>query len=515
MSVQPNLTPGASRVWQAAAELALQAEAGRIEPAHLLWAIALDESRGAEILAEFGLTPQALARRLPNVPGRPVGSAAEPAGVSSEDRPPLPRSEVLEVVAIESRRLVGRGGEVGTEHILYCLAMIESPVRQLLIDHGLTGEAEGMRSAAGVLDDGPIRADIHLATAHPPIGDQTDLYRILDAAINRAREGLRVLEDYARFSADDRHLTEVIKVERHRLADALRFIEGRSLLAARDTERDVGTTVHTRREQTRESPLDVVRASCKRVQEAARTLEEYGKVVSPEFAAAAGHLRYASYTIEKALLTTVEARTTFEGRVLYLLATQAACPGGAGPVIRAALAAGVGIVQVREKSLPDRELVEWGRYVRQWTAEAGALFIMNDRPDLAVLTAADGVHVGQDELSVRDARRIIGPGKLVGVSTHTIEQARSAVLDGADYIGVGPVFASATKAFPELAGIEFVRQVASEITLPAFAIGGIEAKNVDQVLAAGAGRIAVGNAICGAADPAEATRELMAALMAG
>src|SRR5207244_2916050 len=127
--------------------------------------------------------------------------------------------------------------------------------------------------------------------------------------------------------------------------------------------------------------------------------------------------------------------------------------------------------------------VSWGRYVREWTSAAGALFIMNDRPDLAVLTEADGVHVGQEELTVRDARRIVGPNKLVGVSTHSIEQARAAVLDGADYIGVGPVFSSGTKSFGALAGLEFVRQVSAEISLPAFAIGGIDAQNVEQVIA--------------------------------
>src|SRR4029077_19302983 len=147
--------------------------------------------------------------------------------------------------------------------------------------------------------------------------------------------------------------------------------------------------------------------------------------------------------------------------------------------------------------------VTYGKLVRGWTNRTGALFIMNDRPDLAVLTNADGVHVGQEELSVREARRIVGPSRLVGVSTHTIEQARQAVLDGADYIGVGPVFSSTTKSFVQLAGLEYVSQVAAEITLPAYAIGGIGGENIDEVLAAGASRVAVSGAICGAEDPAE------------
>ena len=134
---------------------------------------------------------------------------------------------------------------------------------------------------------------------------------------------------------------------------------------------------------------------------------------------------------------------------------------------------------------------------------------MNDRPDLAVLAEADGVHIGQDELSVREARRIVGPHRLVGVSTHTIEQARQAVLDGADYLGVGPCFATSTKSFNQLAGLDFVRQVAAEITLPWFAIGGISPANITAVRAAGASRVAVSSAICSSPTPGRATIELL------
>ena len=190
-----------------------------------------------------------------------------------------------------------------------------------------------------------------------------------------------------------------------------------------------------------------------------------------------------------------------------MLVTEDLCHHGSGPAIRGALQGGVGIVQLREKRMEDRKLVDQGRRVREWTREAGALFIMNDRPDLAVLTDADGVHVGQEELSVKDARRIVGPDKLVGVSTHTIEQARQAVLDGADYIGVGPVFATSTKQFTEFAGLDFVRQVAAEIQLPAYAIGGINLENIDQVIAAGASCVAISSALCGAAHPQEVAQE--------
>jgi thiamine-phosphate pyrophosphorylase len=137
--------------------------------------------------------------------------------------------------------------------------------------------------------------------------------------------------------------------------------------------------------------------------------------------------------------------------------------------------------------------------------------IMNDRPDLALLSRANGVHVGQDELVVRDVKRIVGGQMLIGVSTHTIEQARQAVQDGANYIGCGPTFPSSTKQFEHFPGLDFLRQVAAEIALPAFAIGGITTANLSLVLATGFKRIAVGGAIAAASDiGAEATRFLKA-----
>ncbi len=146
------------------------------------------------------------------------------------------------------------------------------------------------------------------------------------------------------------------------------------------------------------------------------------------------------------------------------------------------------------------------------TWETPALCIVNDRPDLAALAGADGVHVGQQDVSVKDARLIVGPESLIGVSTHSIEQARQAVLDGANYIGTGPTFPSGTKSFAHFPGLDLLRTVAAEIRLPAFAIGGISADNLADVLGTGIRRIAVSAAITAAPDPAEATRELLAAL---
>lgn len=141
-----------------------------------------------------------------------------------------------------------------------------------------------------------------------------------------------------------------------------------------------------------------------------------------------------------------------------------------------------------------------------------ALFIVNDRPDIARLVGADGVHLGQDDLPVADARRIVGPDTLIGVSTHSVAQVRKAVLDGADYLGVGPTFPSRTKAFDAFPGLAFVREAAAETSLPAFALGGIGPDNVQDVVAAGLRRVAVSSTIAAADDPEAVARVLRAAL---
>ena len=174
-----------------------------------------------------------------------------------------------------------------------------------------------------------------------------------------------------------------------------------------------------------------------------------------------------------------------------------------------ALRGGVDVLQLRDYSLKDSELLAAALKLRKLTREFGSLFIVNNRPDVAVLSGADGVHVGQDDLSVAHAREIMGEGKIIGVSTHAPEQARKAFADGADYIGVGPVFATPTKAGRQSVTVEYVRQVAEmKPLIPFFAIGGIDLANVGQVLKNGAQRIAVVRAITEASDPQKAAADL-------
>jgi thiamine-phosphate pyrophosphorylase len=223
-------------------------------------------------------------------------------------------------------------------------------------------------------------------------------------------------------------------------------------------------------------------------------------------------VRYRSYTLERAATLGAAARERLADIRLCLLLTGLQCVRLLEETVKEAAAGGVGMIQLREKDLSDRELLKRAREVRGWAREAGVLFIVNDRPDIARLADADGVHLGQDDLPMKESRRILGPDALIGVSTHTIEQVRQAVLDGASYLGVGPTFPSQTKKFSEFPGLDFVRTVAAETTLPAFVIGGVNLETVGAAAAAGARRAAVSHVLCQAEDPLAAAEALVRAL---
>jgi thiamine-phosphate pyrophosphorylase len=186
---------------------------------------------------------------------------------------------------------------------------------------------------------------------------------------------------------------------------------------------------------------------------------------------------------------------------LYLV-----CDARPDAFLEAALRGGVDIVQLRLKGVPDAEIVEAGRRFHSVCSRHGALFILNDRADLVRVTGADGVHVGQDDLPVERARALVGPDRLVGLSTHTPAQVEAA--EGADYIGVGPVHETPTKPGRRAVGLELVRYAAGHARVPFFAIGGIHPGNAERVIAAGTERIAVVRALTEADDPERMARRL-------
>jgi len=195
---------------------------------------------------------------------------------------------------------------------------------------------------------------------------------------------------------------------------------------------------------------------------------------------------------------------------LYVILDRAAARGRELPALLEAVLAGGGrVVQLREKTMPMAELFPLARTLRERCRRAGALFIVNDRADLALALGADGLHVGQEDLPAAAARRILRPGMILGVSTHDKPQARRAREDGADYIAVGSIFPTGTKAGFQLVGLDLLRELRPRLGVPVVAIGGITEANAAQVMEAGADAAAVISAVCGTPDPREATARLL------
>lgn len=325
--------------------------------------------------------------------------------------------------------------------------------------------------------------------------------RLLDAASNRASEAVRVVEDIVRFIFDDHILTEHWKVFRHNLNAVLQTFPVEMRLAFRQSDTDVGSSITLSSETRRTNVADLLAANIARLQQSLRSLEEAAKLIDITAAQKIEGLRYRSYKL-------AEASQALEASIQRLQDVKVCVLiGGDGPVdqepqmIDTLLSAEVGAIQLRVKGIDDTELVTRARMLVEKTRGSKTLAIINDRPDIAVLSGADGVHVGQDDLSAKDARQIVGPHRLVGVSTHNYEQLDEAVLDGANYVGIGPVFESRTKQFASFGGISLLKQVANQTAIPVFAIGGINLENIDDVIEAGVTRVAVASAITAATDP--------------
>lgn len=339
-----------------------------------------------------------------------------------------------------------------------------------------------------------------------------EVYRILDANFNRAREALRVAEDCGRFALNDPAITAMTKNLRSDLAEILRLMPVEQMLASRDTPGDIGTELTSPSEQRREGLSDVVTAACKRLTEALRTIEEYGKFVSPQQVLKIERMRYNAYTLEQRIASRLNVRGRLGEAKLYVLLSSHMCKGSLRELARAAIAGGADAIQLREKNINDDQLLAQAAELRELTDETGKMFIMNDRPDIAAIVGADGVHLGQHDLPIADARRLLRPGAIVGRSTHSLAQAQAALAEGADYISVGPVFATDTKDAGAPVGLELVREVSRAVPLPVVAIGGIGAENAASVSAAGARLAAVCSAICCADNPRAAAEKIRKAM---
>lgn len=495
----PEMTPGTQRAVLAGLAWKRVMSSNEMAAEHLLLGLLHDEdARPAQLFTQQKLAFADVLRQL----------QLEPQTLEIEEAFPVPLDSYVMKLLYDARHLsIDNTGspEVHSEHLLLALINDSQQVRGHLQAIGF--QTQQLQDKLGTSSHADLKLDKPIEWVDSR--DKVSLARILDANVNRAREALRVLEELCRFHLNDRFLAQLAKELRHELTQLmLMHLPSHQLFRSRDTEHDIGTQISTGAEMHRSSLVDIQQANAQRLQEALRSLEEYGKVQSPLMGKVIEAIRYRSYTLEKALMTQHHSSERLAQAQLYLLVSKSGCAASIEWTIKETAAGGVGIVQLREKAKSDRELLAIGREVREATRKAGILFIMNDRPDLARLVDADGVHLGQDDLDVRSARNILGTDAIIGVSTHNLDQCKRAILDGADYIGVGPTFASPTKSFDSFAGLEFVKQIAEFTTLPAYAIGGISADNVDQVVKAGLRRVAVGNAISQAEEPRNVARTI-------
>ncbi len=340
--------------------------------------------------------------------------------------------------------------------------------------------------------------------------------RIIDANLNRIGEGLRLLEDLARLLLNDTALTQQLKTMRHEL------IRGdwpfhQQLLRVRDAEGDVGINIEALGEgKQRELPI-MVMANARRVQESLRVMEELAKIpdtkLDPEKFKQA---RFNLYTIEQNLLSKLLRQDKIKHIVgLYVIIDTQALKGRSHIEVAAqAIRGGARVIQLRDKLHSKRELLPIAQQLKNLCAEHNVPFIINDYLDLVLATDADGLHLGQNDLPISVARKLLPMGKILGCSTTTVDQAITAESEGADYIAVGSIYPTLSKETAKVVGLDRLRQVRQAVPLPLVAIGGISGDNAAEVIAAGADSVAVISAVLEAEDIEEAARQMVARLEA-
>jgi len=359
----------------------------------------------------------------------------------------------------------------------------------------------------------------------------TGISRIIDANINRLIEGVRVVEEVARFILEDKKLTSELKNMRARVGKLSSQMHESAQIMSRDSKKDLGRYLYPESEGKRTNIPQIIAANIKRAEEASRVLEEFGKLIDPKIGLEFKDIRFELYELEKKINFSTSALQRFSSKLdfdLYVV-TDPNVLAGRSPVhaVKEAIKGGAKIVQLRDKKASIGQYYKWAkdimreirRSVDQGIGERNIKFIVNDYIDICLALDADGVHLGQDDVPVSVARKLLGPDKLIGLSTHSKEQALEGAQSGADYISIGPIFETPSKPGMKGLGVEFVKWAAKNIKIPFVAIGGINESNIKDVIKAWEGRghlartnvnprVAVIRAAIGKNDIAGAVRKL-------
>lgn len=332
------------------------------------------------------------------------------------------------------------------------------------------------------------------------------IYRIIDANLNRASEGLRVIEDGVRFILNDPSLTEELKKMRHSIIKVIKDVPDfnwEELISSRNSRKDVGAELA---EEKREKIKEVLRANFRRVEEAERSLEEFGKLLSPLLGEQFRKIRFQTYSLEKKIEMRLYKECDLS--LCIIISSGLIKEENLKTKIKEVIVNGATVIQLREKTLPLRPFLKIALLMRK-IIQPPVLFIVNDRVDIALASRADGVHIGQEDIPLPMARDILGEDKIIGMSTRSVKQAQQAEKEGADYIAIGPIFSTFSKLEAGLPkGPEIISQIKEKVKIPVIAIGGINLGNIEKVLKAGADGIAVISAVLHEADAGLATRRL-------
>lgn len=334
--------------------------------------------------------------------------------------------------------------------------------------------------------------------------------RIIDANFNRAREAVRVVEEYCRFVLNSTPLTARARQLRHELSRAAAELDAAALISARDTLGDVGVGQVFDNQLERGELKDSLTAGCKRLTEALRAMAEVIRIEDRPLAETVEKLRYDAYTLEKDIVVFADPVEKYASVGLYIVITSE-LPVEVIALTHKCIAGGADCIQLRSKAIDDDRLFALAETFVGICREGGVLSVINDRVDIAVASGADGLHVGQNDLPIAQARKLQARPLVIGKSTHSVEQLRAACRERPAYAALGPVFATGTKPDVPAVGLDYVRdaaQILADQGIGNVAIGGITAENVEQVLDAGAASIAVCAAVTQAADPTGACRAL-------
>ena len=336
---------------------------------------------------------------------------------------------------------------------------------------------------------------------NPHLSDTEDLriFQIIDANLDRAREGLRVLEDWARFGLGKENCVERIKNFRQILGKNHLQIYKQSRNYIEDRCKGL-----THKEQfKRKTPEQVISSNSSRVQEALRVIEEFSKYHNNELSKIASEIRYEIYTLEIELLNLSKQNNSMKilnENDLYVITDP---KENLLNTIEDILIAGVKIIQYRFKTGTDKDHLEEAIKIKKICKKYNSLFIINDAVDIALAVDADGIHLGQNDLDMKTARRLLGHSKIIGISANNEIDISNALKEGCDYIGIGPVFETSTKKNKKPLGIEKIKTLTKDLNLPWFAIGGIRKENIPSLKELGINKVAIISGVLHSEDPKE------------